>query len=43
LEQQRVIFELAITFRYDDEGRIAEGWVQTDNRSVLSQLGAKGR
>jgi predicted ester cyclase len=40
---QRVTFELTNIFRYDDEGRLAEEWVQTDNRSVLRQLGAEGR
>ncbi len=40
---QRVTFELTNIFRYDDEGRLAEEWIQTDNRSVLRQLGAEGR
>lgn len=40
---QRVTFELTNIFRYDDEGRVAEEWIQTDNRSVLRQLGAEGR
>ena len=39
---QRVTFELTNIFRYDDEGRLAEEWIQTDNRSVLRQLGAEG-
>jgi hypothetical protein len=39
----RVSFELSNIFRYDDEGRLAEKWVLTDNRSVLRQLGAEGR
>jgi hypothetical protein len=26
-------------FRYDDEGRLAEEWVQTDYRSFLTKLG----
>ena len=26
-------------FRYDDEGRAAEEWVQTDYRSFLTKLG----
>ena len=39
----RVVFELINIFRYDDQGRIAEEWVQTDNRSRLCQLGAEGR
>jgi predicted ester cyclase len=40
---KRVVFELMNIFRYDDEGRLAEEWVQTDNRSRLRQLGAEGR
>lgn len=40
---QRVTFELINLFRYDDQGRLAEEWIQTDNRSVLRQLGAEGR
>jgi predicted ester cyclase len=38
-----VAFELINIFRYDDQGRIAEEWIQTDNRSRLRQLGAEGR
>jgi len=26
-----------------DQGRLAEEWLQTDNRSRLRQLGAEGR
>ena len=40
---QRVTFELMNIFRYDDQGRLAEEWIQTDNRSVLRRLGAEGR
>jgi predicted ester cyclase len=36
----RVAFELINIFRYDDAGYLAEEWIQTDNRSVLRQLGA---
>lgn len=39
----RVVFELANIFRYDEQGRLAEEWIQTDNQSVLRQLGAEGR
>jgi predicted ester cyclase len=39
----QVVFELINIFRYDDQGRLAEEWVQTDNRSRLRQLGAEGR
>jgi hypothetical protein len=39
----RVIFELTNIFRYDDQGRRAEEWIQTGNRSLLRQLGAAGR
>jgi predicted ester cyclase len=38
---QHVVFELTNIFRYDDQGRIEEEHVQTDNRTVLQQLGAK--
>jgi predicted ester cyclase len=38
-----VVFDLINIFRYDDDGRLAEEWIQTDNRSVLRQLGAEGR
>jgi hypothetical protein len=27
------------TVRYDDDGRLAEEWVQTDSRSFLAKLG----
>jgi predicted ester cyclase len=40
---RRVVFELMNIFRYDDQGRLAEEWVQMDNRSRLRQLGAEGR
>src|SRR5918992_1184362 len=39
----RVVLELINIFRYDGQGRLAEEWVQTDNRSRLRQLGADGR
>jgi predicted ester cyclase len=39
----RVVFELMNIFRYDQQGRLAEEWVQTDNRSRLRQMGAEGR
>src|SRR5918992_3230526 len=39
----RVVFELMNIFRYDEQGRLAEEWVQADNRSRLRQLGAEGR
>jgi predicted ester cyclase len=39
----RVVFELVNIFRYDDQGRLTEEWVQADNRSRLRQLGAEGR
>jgi predicted ester cyclase len=35
----RVVFELTNIFRYDDAGRLAEEWIQTDSRVVLRQLG----
>jgi predicted ester cyclase len=39
----RVVFELMNIFRYDAQGRLAEEWVQSDNRSRLRELGAEGR
>jgi predicted ester cyclase len=35
-----VAFHIINIFRYDDEGRLAEEWIQFDNRGVLRQLGA---
>jgi predicted ester cyclase len=32
-------WEVIGTFKYDDEGRLAEEWVQTDYRSFLAKLG----
>lgn len=40
---RRVAFELTNIFRYDEEGRLAEEWIQTDNRRLLRQLRAEGR
>ena len=39
----RVVFDLSNIFRFDDQGRMVEEWVRTDNRSLLRQLGASGR
>jgi predicted ester cyclase len=39
---RRVAFELINIFRYDDQGRVAEEWVQMDNRNRRRQL-AEGR
>jgi predicted ester cyclase len=36
---QQLEWELIGTFRYDDAGRLAEEWVQTDYRSFLTKLG----
>ena len=36
---QHLEWEVIGTFRYDDEGRLAEEWVQTDYRSFLTNLG----
>ena len=35
---QHLEWELIGTFRYDDKGRLAEEWVQTDYRSFLTKL-----
>ena len=36
---QHVEWEVVGTFRYRDDGRLAEEWVQTDYRSFLTKLG----
>ncbi|GAA4238428.1 hypothetical protein GCM10022254_54330 [Actinomadura meridiana] len=40
---ERVVFDLINIFRFDDQGRLIEEWVRTDNRGLLRQLGAEGR
>lgn len=37
---QRVVLDLMNIFRLDNQGRLVEEWVRTDNRSFLRQLGA---
>ena len=37
--RQHLEWELINTFRYADDGRLAEEWVQTDYRSLLTKLG----
>ncbi len=39
--RQRVQWELINIFRYTDEGRLVEEWVQTDTYDFLRQLGAR--
>ena len=39
----RVVMDLINIFRFDDDGRLTEEWVRTDQRSLLRQLGAPGR
>ncbi|MET7701478.1 SDR family NAD(P)-dependent oxidoreductase [Streptomyces sp. NPDC005485] len=39
---KRIVFDLINIFRVDDQGRVAEEWVRTDNRGLLRQLGAEG-
>ncbi len=36
---QHLEWEVIGIFKYDDEGRLAEEWVQTDYRSFLTKLG----
>ena len=36
---KHIRWEVIGTFRYDDDGRLAEEWVQTDYRSFLIKLG----
>jgi hypothetical protein len=38
----RVVMDLMNIFRFDDEGRLVEEHVRTDQRSILRQLGAAG-
>ena len=37
----RVVFELINIFRYDEQGRLAEEWMQSDTRNTLRQLRAE--
>ena len=39
---KRVVFDLINIFRVDDDGRLVEEYVATDNKSVLEQLGVAG-
>jgi len=39
----RVVMDLINIFRFDDDGRLIEEFVRTDNRTLLRQLGAPGR
>ncbi|WP_201291506.1 ester cyclase [Arthrobacter zhaoguopingii] len=36
----RIVMDLINIFRMDDQGRLLEEFVRTDNRSILRQLGA---
>ncbi|RWH72892.1 ester cyclase [Mesorhizobium sp.] len=40
---ERITWDLINIFRVDDEGRLIEEFVRTDNRSLLRQLAAAGR
>jgi len=37
-----IVFDLINIFRFDDQGRLVEEWVQIDNRSLLQQLESNG-
>lgn len=39
----RITMDLINIFRFDDQGRLIEEFVRTDNRSLLRQLGAEHR
>jgi predicted ester cyclase len=39
---EHVEWEVIGIFRFDDEGRAAEEWVQTDYRGLLAKLGVTG-
>jgi predicted ester cyclase len=38
---QLLDWEVIGTVRYEDDGRLAQEWVQTDHRSFLAKLGVK--
>lgn len=38
----RVVWDLINIFRVDEEGRLVEEYVRTDNRALLRQLGVEG-
>lgn len=38
----RVVWDLINIFRFDEQGRLVEEFVRSDNRSLLRQLGAAG-
>ena len=38
---KRDVFDLINIFRFDDQGRLSEEWVRTDNRGLLRQLGVE--
>lgn len=38
---ERVTWDLINIFRIDEQGRLVDEWVRTDNRSVLRQLGVR--
>jgi len=38
---RHVEWEIMNIFRYDEQGRLAEEWVQTDSRTFLEKLGGK--
>jgi predicted ester cyclase len=38
---EHIEWEVIGTFRYDEAGRLAEEWVQTDYRSFLTKLGVR--
>ena len=38
---KKVTWDLLNIFRVDDQGRLIDEWVRTDNRSVLRQLGVQ--
>jgi predicted ester cyclase len=37
---RKVEWDVMNIFRYDNEGRLAEEWVQTDSKSLVEKLGA---
>lgn len=40
---KHIVFEFMNIFKFDEEGRIAEEWIERDNRSLLRQMGYEGK
>jgi predicted ester cyclase len=40
---QRIVWDLINIFKFDDEGKLIEEWVRSDERSLFRQLGVSGK